>query len=109
MIEINNLQEYEETLKLAPQDKPILLDFAASWCSPCKMVSALFKQLEPQFTEKDIPLYKINMDDDALKNAMKDQYGITSIPTIIVKSGDTEIQRLVGNEVNGNSLKALLN
>ncbi len=65
--------------KVLNSDKPVLIDFFATWCGPCMMVSPIVDEIAEEIT--DAVVGKINVDDDPeLANA----YGVTSIPTLIV-------------------------
>ena len=64
-------------------DKPVLLDFFAVWCGPCKMISPILEEIAEE--REDIKVCKVNVDEEPELAA---QYGIVSIPTLfVIKDG----------------------
>lgn len=72
-------------------DKPILLDFYAEWCGPCKMFVPVLEDASVE--KKELDFYKINVDDaeDAVS-----KYGIRNIPTVIMVRPDGTFEKFSG-------------
>ncbi|GHV94915.1 thioredoxin [Spirochaetia bacterium] len=72
---------------------PVLIDFWASWCVPCKMISPLIGELAEEYAGR-LKVGKVNVDEE---NELAGQHGIVSIPTIVLyKDG-----AIVGHKVGG--------
>ncbi len=66
------------------QEKPVLLDFYADWCGPCRMVGPIVEQIADE--RDDIVVGKINVDENP---ELASQFGVMSIPTLVVlKNGE---------------------
>ena len=82
--------EFESTV--LQSDKPVILDFWAEWCQPCKMLSPTVEEIAGEY-EDTVRVGKLNVDDNP-NTATK--YGIRGIPTLLFFKGGQVIQQLVG-------------
>ena len=83
-------QNFEsEALK---SDKPVLVDFWAPWCAPCRMVGPIIEELAGSYLEK-VKVGKLNTDDNP---GIASRYGIMSIPTILLFKNGEIVERIVG-------------
>lgn len=71
---------------------PVLVDFYADWCGPCKMAEPVLSELSESYKEKVI-IVKLNVDEN---QATSSKYGVMSIPTTILFKDGKEIDRQVG-------------
>ena len=79
VIEITNENFETEVTK---SDKPVLLDFWAPWCGPCRMLSPVVDQIAEE--RGDIKVGKINVDE---QKELASKFGVMSIPTLVVMTG----------------------
>ena len=73
-------------------DKPVLVDFWAEWCGPCRMIAPSVEAVAEEYQGK-ANVYKMNVDENM---NVPQQYGIRGIPTLIVFKGGQEQERIVG-------------
>jgi thioredoxin 1 len=82
----NNFQE------IISSDKPVLVDFWAEWCGPCKMIGPVVEEIAGEYLEKAVVG---KMDVDA-NSAIPAQFGIRSIPTLMIFKGGELVDKIVG-------------
>ena len=73
-------------------DKPVLVDFWASWCAPCRMISPVVEELAEEYEEK-VKVGKVNTEDNA---KITGDYGIISIPTLIIFKAGKPVDQIIG-------------
>jgi len=82
--------------------KPVLVDFYADWCGPCKMLGPILDQLSKDFT--DAYIIKINIDDN---QALAAKFTVRSVPTMIIFKNGKQVETIQG-VVNQTHLEAKL-
>ncbi len=82
---------------------PVFVDFWAAWCGPCKMIGPVIEELAVDYGGK-VKIGKLNVDENQKTAA---DFGVMSIPTMILYKGGKEIDRLVGFMPKANIAKTL--
>ena len=90
-MEIIHVTEATFKQEVLESDKPVLVDFWATWCGPCQMVSPVIEQIGEE--NDSIRVGKVNVDE---QGELTMQFRVVSIPTLVVMKGGEEVNRIVG-------------
>jgi thioredoxin 1 len=89
MVTVDSANFSQEVLN---SDVPVLVDFWAEWCMPCKMIAPVLEELEGDYSGK-LKIAKLNVDEN---NELASQYNIVSIPCLLVFKGGEVVNKHVG-------------
>lgn len=100
-IEITDANFQQEVLK---SDKPVLVDFWAVWCGPCKMIAPVVEELAKEY-EGQLKVGKLDVDNNPEVSV---QFGIRSIPTLMVFKGGKVVEQIIGAVPKRNLMEKVL-
>ncbi len=102
-IEITS-KNFEEIIS---QDKPVLIDFWATWCGPCKRLGPIIEEIAAEYDGKAV-IGKCDIEEN---DELTEKFGIMNVPTVIFLKGGQEVDRVVGlamKNIYQDKLNALL-
>lgn len=100
VLKITSENYKEEVLN---SNKPVLIDFYADWCGPCRMMSPIIDEIAVQLGEK-VKVGKVNVDEN---QDLAMEYGVMSIPTIVIRKDGEISKTFVGVRDKNEILEAL--
>ena len=98
-----NLSEESFEKEVMQSESPVLVDFWASWCGPCRMLAPTIEELAADYEGK-VKVCKVNVDE---AEGVARQFGIMTIPTVILFKGGQEMDKSIGL-VNKSALSAMI-
>ena len=90
--DVMNIGDADFQKQVLESDQPVLVDFWATWCAPCRAIAPAVEELASQYKGK-LKVAKVNIDDN---QDTPQQYGIRSIPTLLVFKGGKVVGQIVG-------------
>ncbi len=92
MTDIGNLSESNFQREVLESGLPVLVDFTAGWCGPCKMLDPIVKQLAKDWEGK-VKIFKLDVDDNP---QITIDYQVMGVPTLMLFKGGQPVERLSG-------------
>lgn len=89
---VRNITDEEFDAHVSTSDKPVLVDFWAEWCGPCRMLAPTVDAIAAVYKDR-VGVFKMNVDENT---RVPQELGVRGIPTLVVYKGGFEQERIVG-------------
>ena len=89
---VGELSDSEFEDKVLKSTTPVVVDFWAPWCGPCKSIAPVLEEIAKELTGQ-VSIYKLNVDEN---NKSAAQYNVRAIPNLVIFKGGAEVDRVVG-------------
>ncbi len=100
---VKQISRDEFNTLVAHSDKPVLVDFFATWCGPCRMMAPVLEQISDEVSDIAV-VYKVDIDENPQLAA---QFGIMSVPTLMVFKEGKAVNTFVGMQSKQTLINAL--
>jgi thioredoxin 1 len=90
--DVMNIGDGEFQKEVLESETPVIVDFWATWCAPCRAIAPALEELATQYRGR-VKVAKVNIDDN---QETPQQYGVRSIPTLLVFKGGRVVDQIVG-------------
>ena len=90
--DVHQVSDKDFSAEVLQADLPVLVDFWATWCGPCRSIGPMVEELAKQFSGR-IKVAKLNVDENP---GIPSQYGVRGIPTLILFKGGKILDQIVG-------------
>ncbi len=92
MAEVVDVTDQSFEAEVLQSDKPVIIDFWAEWCAPCRAIAPIVKDLAAQYPD-DVKIVKMNIDENPNTPG---RYGVRAIPTVLAFKGGTVVEQITG-------------